>query len=806
MSSNPLKFYNRPSFKEHLNFINNLSFDFITSPILKTISLYFEKKQKAKEINDFYVKFGLIKNLKDKKYGIRIGYAVKNLSKEKEIKLSNKKEVFATQYDSFPFNVISPILIDDDTLRRHIQIIGASGSGKTVLIKSLFFQNALRGGGNFLVLGKGDNTMLQEFYTLACMAKRERDLIVFDFVNGNAPSAKSYQNKILNNAMSFFDLGGILELEQMIVALAKLDNPDDWGQKTVDLITASVSALYKLFESKLFFDVEKIDEIVKSKDTLKTIRKNLCEPTGYQMLEYMTNYKNIFKLWVIIEKLYLENPNFNDLIYEKTELQNNLNYEDRIRLSERDKISFHLKKMKDTVADRIDTQKMFNYILNNPKNAFDKLIEESSESQSPLYAIGIAISKFGTLINFFKRFELILNNSMSDINILTAFRMNKLIILNIPGQDQQIAPLIGKMVAQILKKVNERYSTLVNPLETFIVFLDEINSWAKGGEGETLGIGDIMSVLRGAGIGCVVAHQTSLISMDSGKGIEQDQVEGNRDIICLLKTGSPKIVKELNELYEKEIKFVFKESGENHLSKSAKNYGIDLETREFDAFSINELQAFNPGQGYFIKNGQKQKFVVEMIDSDKFSKKDPSIVKDIRVPIQKKVSKEYFLNNFEEVKAKSLKAENLDFSTLKTPNKPIKIKQTALTKQGSKFEQLLIKSYKKDGWDVIDGTGDNFADFDAEGIDIIIKKENKVILVQAKNWFKKELGRDEAVLIISKMENFYRQKYFNDKEIICEGLLAINEEINMTAPALKYLQDKDKDPIFRVETKKYKFD
>lgn len=56
------------------------------------------------------------------------------------------------------------------------------------------------------------------------------------------------------------------------------------------------------------------------------------------------------------------------------------------------------------------------------------------------------------------------------------------------------------------------------------------------------------------------------------------------------------------------------------------------------------------------------------------------------------------------------------------------------------------------------------------------------------------------------MENFYRQKYFNNKDIICEGILAVNEEIKTTAPALKYLQDKEKDPIFRVETKKYKFD
>ena len=56
------------------------------------------------------------------------------------------------------------------------------------------------------------------------------------------------------------------------------------------------------------------------------------------------------------------------------------------------------------------------------------------------------------------------------------------------------------------------------------------------------------------------------------------------------------------------------------------------------------------------------------------------------------------------------------------------------------------------------------------------------------------------------MENFFRQKYYQNKDIICEGLLAINEEIKMTDPALKYLSDKEKDPIFRVETKKYKFD
>ena len=295
MSKENLKFYVRPTLKQHYLSINSLSFDFITSSILKTVTLWFNKKKEQKKLDDFYTNLGLVENLSTKKYAIKLGYCVKSFTKKKEFFIG-KKKYFASQYDLRKSNIIAPALVDDDTLCRHIQIIGASGSGKTVLIKSLFFQNAIRGGGCFVVLGKGDNLMLQDFYTLSCMAKRERDFIVLDFVNGSNTSARIYENKIINNAMSFFDLGGALELEQMIITLTRLDNPDDWGQKTVDLIVAAVHSLYKLFESKLFFDVEKIDYIIKSKDTLKAVKENLCEPTGYQMLEYMTNYKNIFKL------------------------------------------------------------------------------------------------------------------------------------------------------------------------------------------------------------------------------------------------------------------------------------------------------------------------------------------------------------------------------------------------------------------------------------------------------------------------------------------------------------------------------
>lgn len=803
-----INYYPEYTLEVHNNYINQASWDFLTSPILKTITKFFEKKAKLKEEKEFYTKLGLVSNELNKKYGVNFGYCVKDFTKEDFVKTEKNNEIPASINDLRASNVIAPALINDSSLCRHIQIIGASGSGKTVLIKSLFFQNASRGGGCFVVLGKGDNEMLQDFYSIACELKRENDFFIFDFVNGNSESIKDSPNKVVTNSISFFDIGGAMELEQMIITLCKLDKPDDWGQKTVDLIIAGVNTLYKLKEANLFFDVDVIDEIVQSDNKLQDLRANVIEPTGYQMLEYMTNYKAIFKLWYILDEIYKEHPNFNDFIYDRNQkLNDNIEFEKKLFVSERDKISYYIKKMRDTVADKVDMEKLWGMLKESPKDAFEKYIAEEETSQSALYAIGIAISKFGTLQNFFKRFELILNNATSDINILDGFRTNKLMVLNIPGQDQIIAPLVGKMITQILRKVNERYANFTPPKETFMVFLDEINSWAKGGEGETLGVGDIMSVLRGAGISCAVAHQTSLMSMDSGKSIEQDQIEGNTNITILLKTLSPKIMREINEHYPKVIRKVINEKGENREAKNASNQGIDVSLREENFILAGDIEALNPGQGYFLKNGQKQKFIVEMVKSSKYSKKDD---KSLRVPINKRVSKEYFFKHFfneEEVNEEPqiVEFEGLEFANIE--NEPYtlkKPKKTKLAKQGAIFEQKLIKLYKKEGYKTIDGTNeDMFEEMDAEGIDIILEKDDEVILVQAKNWHKKELGRDEAVNIIAKMENYYRKKYYKTN---CYGILAINEEMNITRPALNYLQDKEQDPHFRTLTKKYKFD
>ena len=61
---------------------------------------------------------------------------------------------------------------------------------------------------------------------------------------------------------------------------------------------------------------------MQSDNKLQDLKANVIEPTGYQMLEYMTNYKAIFKLWYILDEIYKEHPNFNDFIYDRSQKLN----------------------------------------------------------------------------------------------------------------------------------------------------------------------------------------------------------------------------------------------------------------------------------------------------------------------------------------------------------------------------------------------------------------------------------------------------------------------------------------------------
>lgn len=65
---------------------------------------------------------------------------------------------------------------------KYIPILGATGSGRTTLLKVLFSQRILNGGGAMLILDRGLSD-LEGFYNICIQHRRKDDVIILDFSN-----------------------------------------------------------------------------------------------------------------------------------------------------------------------------------------------------------------------------------------------------------------------------------------------------------------------------------------------------------------------------------------------------------------------------------------------------------------------------------------------------------------------------------------------------------------------------------------------------------------------------------------------
>lgn len=131
-----IKYYQRPTLKQHNIFLTGLNLDFFDCAFLKAISLWFEKRRRKRKQRIFHKIW-----ISSKPSRLRLWseiWVLREKFHKEEFIINKKNKIPASVFDLRNTNVISPALINDSSLCRHIQIIGASGSGKTVLIKSLF--------------------------------------------------------------------------------------------------------------------------------------------------------------------------------------------------------------------------------------------------------------------------------------------------------------------------------------------------------------------------------------------------------------------------------------------------------------------------------------------------------------------------------------------------------------------------------------------------------------------------------------------------------------------------------------------
>lgn len=130
----------------------------------------------------------------------------------------------------------------------HALIQGGSGQGKTVLLKSIAYQQIARGGGLFFIDPKCDAEDLQEIYAYAVQCGRAHDVLVIDPSN---PSESHTYNPILygdpdENADSVLSL---------IPASEDKPGPDHYRQAAKQALTTIFSSLKALGLAYNFIDI-----------------------------------------------------------------------------------------------------------------------------------------------------------------------------------------------------------------------------------------------------------------------------------------------------------------------------------------------------------------------------------------------------------------------------------------------------------------------------------------------------------------------------------------------------------------------
>lgn len=557
---------------------------------------------------------GLTHNEEHKDYGICFGYAVKRHSEKEE----NKRGIYATQSDSVTSNVITPILLNDNILRQHVQIYGTTGSGKTQLLKGVLEQQIARGGGAFAVFGKADNVMLQQMYAVAVEYGREQDFFVVDWT-ATKDQAKDSINlngtSVLTNAINIFDLGSVDDVINSLIKISGLDSESTtWSSAAKDYLASILRLLSTLRDADLIFDIDKMDDILESEDALSKMIEHREELSFYTLSEVITDTKKTFKLLAVIEKLYRENRSLLEArLYQINDSDETL-YADTTR---RDDIHLSLKKTINQQINGIAVDRVIDIILEDVKEGFSSI----ETTQHTYYKLEVSQGQLGQLITFYNKFGLVLKNKKSDFSFLEAFRSGKIVIFNVPGQESEDAKLIGKMVMSILLLLVKKQGKAPKLEQTYLCIFDEINSWAKGDKENVFGLGDILSVIRGLGMAGIVAHQSSLDSMGKSTS-EKEQIQANINTKIVLKTESADIRKELNELVgKKEVKY-----RKDKIKAKNSRSDDDTDVIEREHFTKEVLGSLWSGQGYLVRNKVVEKMVTYYLPNKRYSVLDEETI------------------------------------------------------------------------------------------------------------------------------------------------------------------------------------
>ena len=154
--------------------------------------------------------------------------------------------------------------ISNSDARRHIFVLGTTGSGKTELLLGLLVQPMMWGSGCMFVDGKGTTEFYARVYSLAKRMGREDDVRLINFTgissaDGADPDAPAGSLGSQSNTLNPFARGTADQLANMITSLMGGDQGGDqmWRDRAVQLVSTLIRALVEMRDSgEILLDVQ----------------------------------------------------------------------------------------------------------------------------------------------------------------------------------------------------------------------------------------------------------------------------------------------------------------------------------------------------------------------------------------------------------------------------------------------------------------------------------------------------------------------------------------------------------------------
>jgi len=147
---------------------------------------------------------------------------------------------------------------------RHWFVLGATGAGKTELLVSMVTNAIIWVSGFAYIDAKGDVSLFAKIFSLCRMFGREDDLLVLNFMTGNADTSRKTSRKLSNSYNPFID-GNASSNTQMLVNLMDAGGEgkgaDIWKGRAIAFIASIMPALVdKRDAGGMLLDVGKIRE------------------------------------------------------------------------------------------------------------------------------------------------------------------------------------------------------------------------------------------------------------------------------------------------------------------------------------------------------------------------------------------------------------------------------------------------------------------------------------------------------------------------------------------------------------------